>query len=75
MKILLVNQSDLGLKMKLIMLKHFLEKSWMSSIKSVQGFKKAITKFLLKTWKENIEDTEDHLMESVAGELMSDVFL
>ena len=37
--------------------------------------KKAITKFLLKTWKENIEDTEDHLMESVMGEFMSDVFL
>ena len=37
--------------------------------------KKAITKFLLKTWKENIEDTEDHLMESLRGELMYDVFL
>jgi hypothetical protein len=27
-----------------------------------------ITKFLLKTWKETIEDTEDHLMESAMGE-------
>ena len=37
--------------------------------------KKAINKFLLKTWKENIEDTEDHLMESVSGDYMSDLFL
>ena len=38
---------------------------------------KAKTQFLLKTWKENIEDTEDLIMESVRGEFSSksDTFL
>ena len=38
---------------------------------------KTKTQFLLKTWKENIEDTEDLIMESVRGEFSSksDTFL
>ena len=31
---------------------------------------KAITHFLLKTWKESVKDTEDHLMKSVRGEFI-----
>ena len=37
--------------------------------------KRAIHYFLFKTWKENVEDTEDHLVEAVSREFMSDVFL